>query len=47
MEINQNLVSLKTPTDGVQEVSQLIQAQSHQISELYIALDNQVGSFKV
>lgn len=46
-DINQNLVSLKEQTDSVQEVSNLIRNQSKKISELYEALDTQVGSFKI
>ncbi|WP_432459575.1 methyl-accepting chemotaxis protein [Agarivorans sp. QJM3NY_25] len=46
-EINQNLVSLKEQTDGVQNVADEIQSQSHNISDLYQELNKQVGSFKV
>lgn len=46
-EINENLVSLKEQTDAVQTVSININEQSKRISELYQALQNHVGSFKV
>jgi methyl-accepting chemotaxis protein len=46
-EINHSLVSLKEQTDGVSHVSDLVQKQSSQISNLYKALGKQVGSFKV
>ncbi|MBJ7537337.1 methyl-accepting chemotaxis protein [Marinomonas transparens] len=46
-EINVNLTSLQEQTDAVKEVSKLINNQSNQISDLYKALDNQVGTFKV
>ena len=46
-DINQNMVSLKDQTDSVQSVSDLIQQQSKDITKLYKALDQQVGSFKV
>ncbi len=45
--INDNLGTLKEQTDGVQTVSDLIQTTSQQISDLYVALDAQVGNFKV
>jgi len=46
-EINRNMSSLKDQTQSVQSVSDMIQKQAHQISELYEELDRQVGSFKV
>jgi methyl-accepting chemotaxis protein len=46
-DINRNMVSLKDQTDSVQSVSDLIQQQSKDITKLYKALDQQVGSFKV
>ncbi|CUB06224.1 methyl-accepting chemotaxis protein [Marinomonas fungiae] len=46
-EINENLSSMKHQTDEVQSVSELVQAQSRQISDLFEELDRQVGSFKV
>jgi methyl-accepting chemotaxis protein len=46
-DINQNMVALKDQTDSVQSVSDMIQQQSRDITELYQALDQQVGSFKV
>ncbi|MBJ7538004.1 methyl-accepting chemotaxis protein [Marinomonas transparens] len=46
-DINQNMVSLKDQTDSVQSVSNMIQQQSHNMTELYTELDKQVGSFKV
>ncbi len=46
-DINQNMVSLKEQTDSVQSVSDNIKKQSGDISDLYEALDKQVGSFKV
>ncbi|WP_218122044.1 methyl-accepting chemotaxis protein [Vibrio xiamenensis] len=45
--INDNLGTLKEQTDGVKTVSDLIQTTSQQISQLYVELDKQVGSFKV
>ncbi|WP_067216688.1 methyl-accepting chemotaxis protein [Marinomonas gallaica] len=45
--INESLVSLKDQTDAVQEVSNTINHQSKNISQLYQALQNHVGSFKV
>lgn len=46
-DINQNMVSLKDQTDSVQSVADMIQQQSQDITKLYKALDQQVGSFKV
>ena len=46
-EINENLSSMKHQTDEVQSVSELVQAQSRKISDLFEELDRQVGSFKV
>lgn len=46
-EINVNLASMKHQTDEVQSVSELVQEQSSQISNLFQELDRQVGSFKV
>ncbi|WP_394182775.1 methyl-accepting chemotaxis protein [Marinomonas posidonica] len=46
-DINQNMLSLKEQTDSVQAVSDTIKKQSSDISDLYKALDKQVGSFKV
>lgn len=46
-EINENLIALKSQTDAAQGVSNLIQEQASQINDLYSALDQQVGSFKV
>lgn len=46
-EINENLSSMQTQTDEVQAVSDLVQSQSKQISDLFEELDRQVGSFKV
>ncbi|MBJ7538003.1 methyl-accepting chemotaxis protein [Marinomonas transparens] len=46
-DINQNMVSLKDQTDSVQAVSNMIQQQSQNMTELYTQLDKQVGSFKV
>ncbi|MCB5162559.1 methyl-accepting chemotaxis protein [Marinomonas algarum] len=46
-EINQNMVSLKDQTDSVQSVSDVLQQQSEDITRLFKALDQQVGSFKV
>ncbi|WP_067095378.1 methyl-accepting chemotaxis protein [Marinomonas atlantica] len=46
-DINESLVSLKDQTDAVKGVSNTINHQSKNISELYQALQNHVGSFKV
>lgn len=46
-EINENLSAMQTQTDEVQAVSDLVQSQSKQISDLFEELDRQVGSFKV
>ncbi|WCN07879.1 methyl-accepting chemotaxis protein [Marinomonas mediterranea] len=46
-DINENLNSLKGQSDEVQSVADVIQTQSTQISDLYQALNVQVGSFKV
>lgn len=46
-DINENLSSMKTQTDEVQSVSDLVQSQSTHISKLFEELDRQVGSFKV
>ncbi|WCN11974.1 HAMP domain-containing protein [Marinomonas mediterranea] len=46
-DINENLNSMKNQSDEVQAVSDMIQTQSTQISDLYKALDRQVGSFKI
>ncbi|SBS29949.1 Methyl-accepting chemotaxis protein PctA [Marinomonas aquimarina] len=46
-DINVNLSSMKHQTDEVQSVSELVQEQSRQISDLFKELDRQVGSFKV
>lgn len=45
--LNINLTALKGQTDSVQDVSNHINQQSNKISELYKALQSQVGSFKV
>ncbi|WP_258861206.1 methyl-accepting chemotaxis protein [Marinomonas foliarum] len=45
--INQSLVQLKEQTDGVKDVSILINEQSTQITDLYKTLNNEVGNFKV
>lgn len=45
-DINENLVSLKAQTDAVQDVSININDQAVRISELYLALQKHVGSFK-
>lgn len=46
-DINHNLSSLKEQTDGVKDVSSVINKQSTQISELYNTLNKEVGRFKV
>ena len=46
-DINQNLSSLKAQTDGVKDVSSVINKQSTQITELYNTLNKEVGRFKV
>lgn len=45
--INQSLMELKEQTDGVKDVSILINEQSTQITDLYKTLNNEVGNFKV
>ena len=46
-EINENLSSMKSQTDEVQAVSEMVQTQSKQISDMFEELNRQVGSFKV
>lgn len=46
-DINQNLGLLKEQTDGVKNVSSVINNQSTQITELYKTLNKEVGRFKV
>lgn len=46
-DINQSLMLLKEQTDGVKDVSILINKQSTQITDLYKTLNNEVGNFKV
>ncbi|MBR7888887.1 methyl-accepting chemotaxis protein [Marinomonas sp. A79] len=46
-DINRNMVSLKDQTDSVQSVSDVLKQQSDDITKLFKALDQQVGSFKV
>ncbi|NLV00655.1 methyl-accepting chemotaxis protein [Marinomonas sp. UCMA 3892] len=45
--INQSLMLLKEQTNGVKDVSNLINKQSTQITELYKTLNNEVGNFKI
>jgi methyl-accepting chemotaxis protein len=45
--INQSLIELKEQTDGVKDVSNLINKQSTQITNLYKTLNNEVGNFKI
>lgn len=45
--INQSLIELKEQTDGVKDVSNLINKQSTQITKLYKTLNSEVGNFKV
>jgi len=46
-DINQSLMLLKEQTDGVKEVSSLINKQSKEITDLYKTLNKEVGNFKV
>lgn len=46
-DINQSLMELKEQTDGVKDVSNLINKQSTQITNLYKTLNSEVGNFKV
>ncbi|TDO99364.1 methyl-accepting chemotaxis protein [Marinomonas balearica] len=45
--INENLLSLQEQTNQAEKLSKLVESHSDQISELYVGLNNQVGSFKV
>lgn len=46
-DINRNLTELQEQANSVQSVADTVQSQVHRITELYQALDSQVGSFKV